>query len=425
MTAPADDLLAAIRDYRPPTGLSGPQRWREQRWLVDEAIRSTGGIEWDQPRLSYSLGPAKVPEAGREAAFLKSTISKLADFVPAVAARAVAHERQAAAAEADGHPISAGAQWYQAALLWALSVWPMWESDNAIRDEIDHRKNAAYLAWARSADHRIEAVEIPFGDVTLPAWLHIAPQAVEPFPIVLSCGGMDSSRESVISRVGDELLARGLSVLAFDGPGQAESASRGIHVTATNWEQAGRDVIAWCQGDPRIDHTRMAMVGKSFGSFWIAQAAAGHDDLVGVASLFPIFEPGCHTIFGSASPTFKARHMFMAGLFDDEAAFDELAAGYDLRDTASRIASPWMIVGGTDDELSDTHWIRVMAERAAAPTETLLYAGAKHSLSGAMSPVFGPAWKEAVADWLLDRFEGRPAEPRRRLVLPDGSVRVE
>ncbi|MCW2939776.1 MAG: alpha/beta hydrolase, partial [Actinomycetia bacterium] len=34
----------------------GPRRWREQRWLVDEAIR-TSGIEWDQPRLGYTLGP--------------------------------------------------------------------------------------------------------------------------------------------------------------------------------------------------------------------------------------------------------------------------------------------------------------------------------------------------------------------------------
>jgi pimeloyl-ACP methyl ester carboxylesterase len=421
----SDDLLAAIRDHTLTTHRSGPRRWREQRWLVDEAIRSSGGIEWDQPRLAYTLGPSKVSEAGREVAFLRSAITKMADFVPAVAARAVSHERRAQAAEADGHPITAGEHWYQAAMLWALSVWPLWERDDSVRDAIDSRKNAAYLGWARSANHRIEAVEIPFGDVTLPAWLHIAPGAVEPFPIVLSCGGMDSSRESIISRVGDELLDRGLSVLAFDGPGQAESACRGIHVTATNWEEAGRAVIDWCRADPRIDDGRMAMVGKSFGSFWIVQAAARHSELVGVASLFPVFEPGCRTIFESASPTFKARHMFMAGLFDDEDAFDELAAQYDLRDTVPHLAAPWLVVGGTDDELSDSTWVPVMTDLATVPTETLLYAGAKHSLSGAMSPVFGPGWKPAVADWLLDRFNGKPLETSRRLVMPDGSVRTE
>ena len=34
----------------------GPRRFREQRWLVDETIR-TQGIEFDQPRLGYHLGP--------------------------------------------------------------------------------------------------------------------------------------------------------------------------------------------------------------------------------------------------------------------------------------------------------------------------------------------------------------------------------
>jgi hypothetical protein len=30
-----------------------------------------------------------------------------------------------------------------------------------------------------------------------------------------------------------------------------------------------------------------------------------------------------------------------------------------------------------------------------------------------------------VADWLLDRFNGKPLETSRRLVMPDGSVRTE
>src|SRR5258708_9375859 len=35
----------------------GPRRWRGQRWLIDETIRSNG-VEGDQPRLGYTLGPA-------------------------------------------------------------------------------------------------------------------------------------------------------------------------------------------------------------------------------------------------------------------------------------------------------------------------------------------------------------------------------
>jgi hypothetical protein len=36
------------------TRFSGPRRWHEQRWLIDSVIR-TEGLEWDQPRIAYTL----------------------------------------------------------------------------------------------------------------------------------------------------------------------------------------------------------------------------------------------------------------------------------------------------------------------------------------------------------------------------------
>ena len=51
-------------------------------------------------------------------------------------------------------------------------------------------------------------------------------------------------------------------------------------------------------------------------------------------------------IFEAACPTFKTRHMFMAGLPGDEEAFDWLAAGYDLRPLVAQLEVPWLVVGG-------------------------------------------------------------------------------
>ncbi|GAA2127365.1 hypothetical protein GCM10009727_17100 [Actinomadura napierensis] len=47
------------------------------------------------------------------------------------------------------------------------------------------------------------------------------------------------------------------------------------------------------------------------------------------------------TTFEQASPTFEARHMWMAGL-SDEAAFDQMAGGYDLRPLVSEMSVPWL-----------------------------------------------------------------------------------
>ena len=40
---------------------SGPnvKRWNEQRWVLDAVIQ-TIGVEWDQPRLAYTMYPAGI-----------------------------------------------------------------------------------------------------------------------------------------------------------------------------------------------------------------------------------------------------------------------------------------------------------------------------------------------------------------------------
>ena len=46
-----------------PTTERRVRRWHEQRWLLDAVVQSVG-MEWDQPRLAYTLLPCG-PEAVR------------------------------------------------------------------------------------------------------------------------------------------------------------------------------------------------------------------------------------------------------------------------------------------------------------------------------------------------------------------------
>ncbi len=65
---------------------SGPRRWHEQRWLFDSNIASLG-IEFDQNRLRYSLGPVRDKTCGADIAMLKASVSKLADLTPVASAQ--------------------------------------------------------------------------------------------------------------------------------------------------------------------------------------------------------------------------------------------------------------------------------------------------------------------------------------------------
>src|SRR3954452_24446729 len=86
--------------------MSGPRRWREQRWLVDESIR-TQTIEFDQPRLLYHLGPVADDLSGADMAVIRNGVKKVADHVPVVRSVAERRERRAREAEDGGHPQSA------------------------------------------------------------------------------------------------------------------------------------------------------------------------------------------------------------------------------------------------------------------------------------------------------------------------------
>jgi dienelactone hydrolase len=398
----------------------GPRRWREQRWLVDESIR-TQTIEFDQPRLLYHLGPVADDLSGADMAVIRNGVKKVADHVPVVRSVAERRERRAREAEDGGHPHSAGAHWYAAAQLWSMACWPVWEDDR-LAHELDDRKNAAYLAWGAHARHTVERVDVPFANRTLPAWFHVPEGATGPLPTLLAIGGMDAPREVVVSRVGDPWLERGFAVLAVDGPGQGEAAINGVHVSDTAFVEAGEALVTWLRARPEVDDDRLVCTGTSFGSFWMTQIAATQPVFRGCSVALPVFEPGARTIFGSAAPTFKARHMWMAGLWDDEDAFDTMTARYDLRPLLPGMTVPWQVVGGAADELSPSSWVAEMARVCPAPSSLTSYAGGRHSMTETPAAALGPSWRGLAVDWLHDRVLGRPVARENRLVTVAGQV---
>jgi len=400
----------------------GPRRWHEQRWMFDSSIASLG-IEFDQNRLRYSLGPVRDETSGADIAILRASISKLADLTPAASAHALRHERLAQRLEDRGHPMTAGVHWFAAAQLWLLSCYPIWETTQELV-ELHGRTTSAFLRWAAVADHRVEAVDVPFAGGALPAYLHLPYgfDGTTPVPVVVASDGMDGGRESLVNRVGDEYLQNGMAVLAIDGPGQSEAAVRGLYTSTENWVEAGSAILAWIDGRPELDSGRVVATGISFGSYFMSLVAATHPQFKGCAVVLQCFEPGAHAIFEQAAPSYKARHMWMAGLERDEDAFDRLVAGYDLRGPITGMTVPWKVLGGEADELCDRSWVYDLADRCAGPASSLLYEGATHALDGSPAPVTGPFFRTEVADWLADRAQGIPADSVHERVTRDGRV---
>jgi pimeloyl-ACP methyl ester carboxylesterase len=400
----------------------GSRRWLEQRWILDSVLR-TDGLEWDQPRVAYTVRPMGV-DGIADFAVAQSRISKFADMVPVFTELAERRARMAREAEAAGSLVAAREHYFYAALLFVTAQWPIWE-DTAELVDLDDRKNDCYAAYGRLADHLVERVEIPFEDGFIPAWFHLPPgYEGGRIPTVISCGGMDAPKELNVSLYGDKFLQRGFAVLAFDGPGQGEAPVRGVKFTPTNWIDAGNAVMAWLDGRAEVDPDRLAAFGLSFGSYWMTQVAATQPRLKGAAVGLVCHEPTGHMIFEMASPSYKARYMWMSGYEYDEAGFDEeIAAHLDLMPLVSEMSVPWLVVAGDEDELSPIEHSYELAAACPVPAPLLVYAQGRHALSlPTPSVALGPQWVSYAADWLLDRVNGVPAEDTFDYVLPSGVV---
>lgn len=389
------------------------KRWQEQRWILDSIIK-TVGIEWDQNRIGYTLGPCG-PEATADFMGVRARAQKFNDISREFKRAAMRREAIAQHFEQEGRLVSARESYFIAALLYGSAQWPIFENSPE-NVALNQKKIACYQQYIRHADHEIRRVEIPFGEQSLPGYLHFPkdrPQSS--LPCVLAIDGMDGFKEMMVPLYGDKFLERRIAVLAIDGPGQGECNVRDIHVTATNFMEAGRAVLAWIRSQPELDPDLVAVYGVSFGTFWGTQVASIDDRLKGCAVAYVCHEPGMNTIFNMASPTFKLRFMYMAG-YEDEAEFDAFAETLTLQDVGEKVTCPYLVVAGEDDDLSPIEYTYELLASIRAPKELLLYQGERHGLNTTSSSALGPNTLTYLADWLKDCLDGKPIASRHVLV---------
>lgn len=400
------------------------RRWSEQRWLLDSVIQAVG-MEWDQPRLGYTMYPAG-PDAVGDFRTVGMRVRKFADMHREFAAAGQRREAKAAAFEAQGRVHSARESYFIASLLYSAARWPEFETNPKVVHYND-RMNHCYTRFAALMNRPIERVEIPFGDKFIPGWLHLphAPKPGEKFPCAIGLDGMDASKEIMCSIHGDKFLDRGMAHFIYDGPGQGECPIRELFVTPTNHKDAALAVYDYLARHPAIDTDRMVVWGVSFGTFFGLQVASALGDRIrGTAVSFVCHQPGLQTLMDMAAPSFKMRFMYMTG-HEDEAEFDRFVKDFSLEPHAKGITAPVLIQGGEDDELSPMVCTEELMKLIPSRKKLVIYEGERHAVGGNnTSSYLGENWMAMLADWCLDRIEGREAPNERVFINSLGQQQV-
>ena len=390
------------------------KRWAEQRWALDSIIQAVG-VEWDQPRLGYTMYPAG-PDAIADFRTVGMRVKKFADMHREFAAAARRREIKAENFEKQRRKVSARESYFIAAMLYSAARWPIFENNEKSVD-YNTRMVRCYDKFAEYAPHPVERIEVPFGGKgkVLPGYLHLPrkPAPGEKFPCVIGIDGMDGSKEIMCSMYGDKFLQRGMANFIYDGPGQGECTISGIHVTETNHMDAALAIWDRLIQHPNIDPERVVVWGISFGSFFALQAAAAIGaKLKGAAVTFVNHEAGLNSIMDMAAPSFKMRFMYMAG-YDDEAEFDEFKKKFSVAPLIPKLKCPILIQGGEDDELSPIEFSTELAAKLKVPRKFVVYEGERHAIGGNTASYFGESWFTMLADWCLDRVKGKKAPNER------------
>ena len=395
------------------------RRWTEQRWLLDNVI-DANGPDWDQPRTKYLQFPCGM-EASADFALIQQRVRKYADISPAFAAVARRREARAKAAEDQGWTVTARDSYFMAAVHWGAAQWPYHDNDDQ-NIALNERKRHCYASYARLSDHRVEPVWIPFKGKHLPGWFHLPPgYGGGRVPVVVEIPGMDGFKEIAVSLYGDRWLSRGFAVLAIDGPGQNEAPLYGIHVSMDNWIAAGPAIVDWLVARPDVDPGKIGITGRSFGSLFGTIVTANEPRVRACAVVMTCLEPGCHTIFEEASPTFKKRFMWMSG-YTDEAEFDSFVKTLTWEGHAERIRVPYLCVAGEAEELSPLEYTEKMFSVMSAPRQLIVYQESKHSVGFVPSTNLGPNPYMTMAEWMVERMAGKPLASERWYVDNAGAV---
>lgn len=300
---------------------------------------------------------------------LRPRLDDMHDWAPAWSALAREAETRAERALQMGCTATAGSELARASIAYFFAQFLLWQDPDTKREAYEH----CVRAFARAAsylDPPYERLDIPFRNITLPAYLR-RPKGVARPPCVVLLGGLDTTKEEqqVISTL---CVQRGLATLAFDGPGQGETHAR--MKLAPDFDQAVCAVLDFVGRRPDVDAARLGIIGRSMGGHYAPRAAALDPRVKAAVAWGAMYHL---RNWATMPPLTQQGFVYATGarsLEDARPFFDAI----DLTGLAERITCPLQIVHGGLDPITPTDNATRMAAEAKGPVEMLFWEDSLH-----------------------------------------------
>jgi dienelactone hydrolase len=176
--------------------------------------------------------------------------------------------------EKNGHRVSAAA-----AYLRACHYYQMAERFRTPKDElalkIFKQGVDCFHRHAKLTDVKIEIVEVPMGNESLPGYFVPAQNPNgKRAPCVVFFDGLDVTKEIQFVRGVPDLIKRGISCLIMDGPGTGEAIRFRGNVLRHDYEAAGSACMDWLEQRDDVDAKKVGVVAISLGGYYAPRIAS-------------------------------------------------------------------------------------------------------------------------------------------------------
>lgn len=211
-------------------------------------------------------------------------VSLMKDETPEEWVRAFADlgERQvedAARRKSRGHGISARDQYLKASNSFRAAEYYTFV-DSPEHRELGIKSRNAFIAAMDFARHTFETVEIPFEDMTLPAYFMAPDGSRGKRKTKVMISGFDGTMEETYFQGGHAAIERGYNLMLLAGPGQMDTLrffpERRFR---PDFEKPVAAALDWLLKRPDVDHSLVALQGISFGGYFSIRAGC-HDERI-------------------------------------------------------------------------------------------------------------------------------------------------
>lgn len=311
-------------------------------------------------------------------------------------------------------PLSCGQSWLRAHNYWRTAEFLLAPQDPR-RPLAWDRQIAAFDKGLELSGIAHERFTVPYESGKLRGIFYPGPDGWQKKPLIVLCGGYDSTLEELYFVIAKAAYDRGYAVLTYEGPGQGGVLRQyGLKFTP-EWEKPTGAVLDYFE-TTYFKPEKTVLIGMSLGGYFAPRVAAFDKRISGVVAYDVFFDAGSiaqryATHAGNPealnNPDIKwaiDNAMWTLGVSSMEDAVKTLSA-YSLAGVAGNITADVLTLVGEHDHFIPATQAEDFSKTCirAKSVETVVYdiasGGAEHCQLGAQT-----LWHASVFSWMVRKF---------------------